>query len=535
MYKECTLVVLVLGASIDRPSAQDVKVVSAAAPAAARSSATGACTVAELQSQAGDDTKIAGATLVQASGSLPAHCLVDGAVTTPGNTVSFRLALPAPWNNSFYFEGVGGFGGSIGSLRSGLERGYATASTDTGHQGTTVDASWARNNPAKRLDYAHRGTHVTAAAAKTLAAAYYGSAPRHAYFNGCSNGGRQALMEAQRYPEDFDGIIAGNPSLGTLGQVRRTTSFQRMLASADRYLPPSKIRVLAQATLASCDARDGLTDGLVSDPRACTFRPETLTCSGADGPNCLTAAQVETVKDIYADAKGPGGVLLHGFPVGHEDGATGWQQWITGAAAPVAGPDGALSYGASAPLGFRFQDGFLRYLAFEDDSNFDWRTFSPERHGPALMAGASTFSPTDTDLSTFQRRGGKLLLYHGWADPGISAYGTLRYYEDVVRAAGGQERSDQFVKLFMVPGMHHCPGNGPGPNTFDMLTALENWVERGAAPASVIASHASNGTIDRTRPLCAHPMMARYRGTGSIDTADSFRCERPASTPAAAR
>ncbi len=485
------------------------------------------CSVADLQARAPSGTTVTKATLVDASGNTPQHCLVDGSVATPGNVVSFRLGLPASWNDKFYFEGVGGFAGSIGSLRAGLERGYASASTDTGHQAATTDASWALNNPAKRIDYAHRGTHVTTVAAKELSQAYYGRAPRRAYFNGCSNGGRQALMEAQRYPDDFDGIIAGDPALGTLGQIRRTLTFQQTLSSGDRFLPATKLKVLSKAVVASCDGRDGLVDGLITDPRACGFRPETIACSGPDGPDCLTSGQIETVKAIYGDMRTPSGEVLPGFPVGHEDGTSGWQAWMTGAGEPVAGADGTLSFGATAPLGFRFQEGFLRYLAFEDDQNFDWRTFSFERHGSKLVAAAKTFSPTDPDLSALRKRGGKLILYHGWADPGISAYGTLAYYDAVAKAAGGQNQSDEFVKLFMVPGMHHCPGNGPGPNTFDMLTALENWVERGIAPTSVVASHLTAGTVDRTRPVCAYPMVAKYRGSGSIDVAESFRCEAP--------
>src|SRR5687767_13601875 len=221
------ILVLLVAVVSTQPSAQVPQTAGVAAPVAGASSASGAtsaCAVADLQARAPRDTTIVGARSVDASGELPAHCLVDGAVMTPGNVVNFRLALPRSWNNKFYFEGVGGFAGSIAPLRTGLARGYASASTDTGHQGTTVDASWARNNPAKRLDYAYRGTHVTAVAATALTRAYYGSAPSHAYFNGCSNGGRQALMEAQRYPEDFDGIIAGDPSFGTLGQLRRTLS-----------------------------------------------------------------------------------------------------------------------------------------------------------------------------------------------------------------------------------------------------------------------------------------------------------------------
>jgi Tannase and feruloyl esterase len=504
-----------------------VLTISLAAHIAAQSNGSAACTVTDLQARAPAGTTITKAVLVDVAGATPQHCQVEGSVATPGNAVSFRLGLPASWNDKFYFEGVAGFAGSIGSLRAGLERGYASASTDTGHQAGTTDASWALNNPSKRIDYAHRGTHVTAVAAKELSQAYYGRAPRHAYFNGCSNGGRQALMEVQRYPDDFDGVIAGDPALGTLGQIRRTLTFQQTLSSSQRFLPATKLKTLAKAVIASCDGSDGLVDGLISDPRACNFRPETLACKESDGPDCLTSGQVETVKAIYADIRTPSGQVLPGFPVGHEDGTSGWQAWITGAGEPSAASDGTLSFGANAPLGFRFQEGFLRYLAFEDDQNFDWRTFSFERHGSKLAADAKAFNPTDPDLSAFRKRAGKLILYHGWSDPGISAYGTLAYYDAVAKAAGGQNQSDEFVKLFMVPGMHHCPGNGPGPNTFDMLTALENWVERGVAPTSVVASHATSGTVDRTRPVCAYPMTAKYRGTGSIDSAENFRCEAP--------
>jgi feruloyl esterase len=487
--------------------------------------------VQELQARAPAGTTITQASMVAAIEKTPAYCQVDGFVATPGNTVNFRLGLPETWNNKFYFEGVGGFAGVIGPLKAGLDRGYASASTDTGHRGTGTDASWALNNPAKKIDYAYRGTHVTAVAAKALSEAYYGSTSRHAYFNGCSNGGRQALMEAQRFPEDFDGIIAGDPALGTMGQIRRTLTYQSMLSSPDRLLPASKVKLLSEAIVASCDARDGLVDGLITDPRACTFRPETLKCSAGDAPDCLTAGQLATVNAIYADAKGPGGVTLPGFPMGHEDGASGWQAWITGAALPTAGADGTLGF-ANAPAGFRFQEGFLKYLAFDGDQPFDWRTFDMQRDTARLLASQEMFSPTSPDLSTLRKRGGKLILYHGWSDPGISALGTVGYYDAVVKAAGGREQSDAFARLFMVPGMHHCPGTGPGPNTFDMLTALENWVEKGTAPTRVVAIHATAGTIDRSRPLCAYPQVARYVGTGSIDAAENFRCEMPAANTA---
>jgi feruloyl esterase len=486
--------------------------------------ATAECTVANLQQRAPADTTVTAAAIVPAEGKTPEYCRVDGHVTTPGNTVSFRLGLPVAWNGKFVFEGVGGFGGSIGQLTTGLEKGYASASTDTGHQGATTDASWALNNPAKRTDFAYRGTHVTAVAAKALSQAYYGSAPRRAYFNGCSNGGRQALMEAQRYPEDFDGIVAGDPSFGTMGQIRRTLVYQTLLSSA-HFLSAAKISTLAKAVLDSCDAQDGLVDGLITDPRACTFRPETLKCTGADGPNCLTSAELETVNAIHGDLKGPGGRVLPRFPLGHEDGASGWQAWVTGASDPQQRADNTLALTGRMPAGFSFQDGYLKYLAFEgSDGTFDWRTFNVDRDGPRLQPFMDVFSPTNADLSKLRSRGGKLILYHGWADPALSALVTIAYYDDVVKKAGGRQQSDRFVELYMVPGMHHCQGNGPGPNRFDMLTALDDWVERGSAPSRVVASHAINGVVDRTRPLCPYPQVAKYSGRGSVDAAENFMC-----------
>jgi feruloyl esterase len=492
------------------------------------------CSVASLQVKAPPDTTITAAAIVPAASPTPEYCRVDGHVATPGNTVNFRLGLPASWNGKFVFEGVGGFGGSIGQLTQGLDKGYASASTDTGHQGAATDASWALNNPSKRVDYAYRGTHVTAVAARALSQAYYGSAPRRAYFNGCSNGGRQALIEAQRYPEDFDGIIAGDPSFGTMGQIRRTLVYQTLLSSG-HFLSAAKISTLAKAVLDSCDAQDGLADGLITDPRLCTFRPETLKCAGADGPNCLTSAELETVNAIHGDLKGPGGRVLPRFPLGHEDGATGWQAWVTGASDPQSRSDNTLALTGRMPAGFSFQDGYLKYLAFEGaDGTFDWRTFNLDRDGPKLQPFMDVFSPTNPDLSKLRSRGGKLLLYHGWADPALSALSTIAYYEDVVKRAGGRQQSDRFVELYMVPGMHHCQGTGPGPNRFDMLTALDEWVEHGTAPTRVVASHATNGVVDRTRPLCPYPQVAKFLGRGSVDAAESFQCVAPEASQQAA-
>jgi len=487
--------------------------------------AAASCTVGRLQDMAPQGTTITQAVMVDASGAAPWHCRVDGHVGAPGNTVSFRLGLPVAWNGKFYFQGIGDLGSTIGSLNTGLARGYASASTDTGHQAD--DQTWGHNR-AKEIDYGHRGTHVTTVASKALTTSYYSRPPQHAYFNGCSNGGRQALMEVQRYPEDFDGIIAGHPATGTPMQVGRAVLYQHMLASMDNYLPAEKVEMLDRATLAACDAADGLEDGLIGDPRRCAFRPESLQCSAADGPSCLTAGQVETVKKIHAGLKTPDGQqYTAGFPVGHEGGTTGWRQWIVGAAPPTPHADGTLAFTTNVPNGYRLSEQNMRFLAFdEDEAGFSWRLLRFPQDLPRLRTMTEILSPLDADLRPFNKRGGKLLMYHGWSDPGISAYSTLNYYDQVMKVAGGQQRADQFVRLFLAPGMHHCSG-GPGPNTFDMLPTLEEWVERGVAPARVGASHSTAGRVDRTRPLCPHPQVARYNGRGSIDDAANFTCGAP--------
>lgn len=490
------------------------------------------CSVAALQAKAPADTTIVSAAVTAATDQTPEHCFVKGTVATPGNNVTFQVGWPTRWNGKFLFQGVGGFAGSLGSLREGLSRGYATASTDTGHQGASgTDGRWALNDRPKEIDYGHRGTHVATVATQALTRAYFGQPARYAYFSGCSNGGRQALMEAQRYPQDFDGIVAGDPSFGAMGYVRRALTYQALLASADRVLPPAKVDVLSRASLAACDKTDGLVDGLVGDPRLCTFDPATVQCPSGDAPDCLTKGQVESARAIYASTRTPDKRTIHGFPVGHEAGATGWPLWISGRTAPAPRADGQLAFNpessTESPTGYRFADGFFRYMAFErDDPSYDWRQFELSRDLPKIKTISEILSPTNPDLTPFKKRGGKLLMYHGWADPAISAYGTIAYYEDVVSKVGGKTQADEFVRLFLAPGMHHCRG-GPGPNSFDSLTALEQWVEQGIAPKQLIASHSVDGKVDRTRLLCPEPQVARYVGTGSIDEAGSFRCEAP--------
>ena len=487
-----------------------------------------ACAVGPLQQQAPAGTTITSATIVEATGTQPKYCRVDGHTATPGNEVNFRLGLPENWNGKFYFVGVGGLGGTIGRLDAGLERGYASASTDTGHDAD--DPTWGRNR-AKEIDYGHRGTHVTAVAGKALTASFYGRAPAHAYFNGCSNGGRQALMEVQRYPDDFDGIIAGDPATGTPMQAGRALVFQKMLASPEAYLTIEKVEALSKATVAACDKADGLEDGLVENPRACTFTIESLKCTGADGPTCFTEPQLEVVRQIYNGAKTANGdTYAYGFPFGHEGGATGWRRWTTGNTPPVKRADNTLDFAGSEnlPSGFNLSEQNFRFLALErdDDPTFTWRAFRLDRDLPRMKLMSEILSPLDPDLRPYRARGGKLLLYHGTADPAISSYGTVDYYNKVAALVGGRDAVESFARLYLVPGMHHCSG-GPGPNEFDELTALERWVERGDAPASILATHRTGDRVDRTRPLCPYPQVARYTGQGSVDEAASFRCVNP--------
>ena len=481
------------------------------------------CSVAALQARAPSDTTITGARVVEATSEQPRHCLVEGHVAVPGNTVNVRLGLPEAWNGKFYFQGIGGLGGTIGTLNVGLSRGYASASTDTGH--VASDATWGQSR-AKELDYGHRGTHVTAVAAKALTQAFYGRRPAHAYFNGCSNGGRQAFMEVQRYPQDFDGVIAGDPATGTPMQVGRAVIFQHLLASPANYLPVEKVELLSKSTLAACDGKDGLIDGLITDPRACDFDPQQLACpAGVDRADCLTAGQVTTVQLVYAGLKdGAGREYAAPFPRGHEGGATGWRGWITGNDAPAPQPDGTLAFTARQPSGYSLAEANFRFLALEDDApGFSWRTFRFPADLPRLKTMTEILSPLDPDLRPYKNAGGKLIVYHGWSDPGISAYGTLRYVEAMTRVVGGQAAAEAFARTYFVPGMHHCSG-GPGPDSFDMLPVLEQWVEKGVAPTRVIAAKVVDHAVVRTRPLCPYPQTAVYSGSGSIDEAASFVC-----------
>ena len=503
--------------------------------AAAVAVSDGECTVASLQAMAPKDTTIESAKVVPAAANLPEFCEVQGAVATPGNQDGFRLVLPVGWNQKFYFQGIGGWGGTFANMNSGISRKYASATTDMGHKNPVWwDGAWAATSLDKVIDFGHRGTHAAAVATEALTTAYYGNKYQHAYFSGCSTGGRSALMEAQRYPNDFDGIIGGDPGFGVSLQMTRQNLYKWMTAKPENYVPESKIDAMAKATLAECDAKDGLKDGLITDPRRCTFKPESMQCAaGTDGPDCFTPAQVETVKRIVGGLKTKSGeVVVPGYPLGHEELPTGWQQSIVGSKPPAAFQNqGRVTWTIAdgAPNAWVFAEQHFRNIFFKDTPNYDWTTFDFDRDRAKVEKFAEILDSTNPDLRPFEKRNGKFILYHGWSDSMISAYWTLGYYEKVGKVVGGQSREEQFMRLFLVPGMHHCAG-GPGPNSFDSLTALENWVEKGVAPDYMVASHATNQKVDRTRPVCAFPKVATYSGTGSIDDAASFKCEVPPAT-----
>jgi feruloyl esterase len=469
---------------------------------------------------------VAGARTLQRNQQVVDHqpfCRVTGFVAPE---VNFALYLPENWNGKFLMVGNGGLAGTISyaAMIDPLLRGYATASTDTGHQADN-DGRWAAGHMQRVIDFAHRAVHVTALAAKAIIAAHYGRAPAHSYFQGCSQGGQQALTEVQRYPEDFDGVIAGDPAnyWTHLYMGGHIWIAQATLLDDASYIPAAKTAAIGNAVNAACDALDGIKDGILNDPRRCHFDPASIQCRGADAPDCLTAAQVAAARKIFQGARlSDGTVIFPGILPGGEAGPGGWARWITGT---------APGRGAHMTLGFPF----MRYIAFEDP-NWDFRSFRFERSG-AMESDVEfidaklgpIFDNMNPDIRAFQARGGKLIQYHGWSDPDISPLNSVHYYESVVARMGrdGLAQTRSFYRLFMVPGMQHCSG-GPGPDTFDALKALEDWVERGAAPDRIVATHATNGVVDRSRPLCPYPMEARWTGRGSTDQAENFACALPA-------
>ena len=446
-----------------------------------------------------------------AGAPLPAHCRVAVTLTPSSDShIEMEIWLPADnWNGKFLAVGNGGWAGSISfdAMANGLRRGYATASNDTGHTGGS--ASFALGHPEKLIDFGYRAMHEMAVQSKAIVQAFYSRAPRLSYYQGCSTGGRQGMMSAQRYPDDFDAIIAGAPVYNVVHlNVSQVALQVGMLKRPATLVSPEQRTMLADAVVNACDQRDGVRDGIVSEPRACTFDPAVLSCSAAAGPvaaSCLTAPQVENARSAYAPVTTAGGALVYpGRSPGFE---SGWR-------IPAPG----------APLNPLFSD-MVRYVG-RQDPDWDPMTFDLETDLALALKQAAFIEASDPDLARFKARGGKLLLYHGWADPGPAPENTINYYEAVNRTMGG--RQDEWMRLFLMPGVGHC-GGGVGPDQADFLGALERWREQGVAPDRITATRAAGrGTsTPLSRPLCPFPQVARHTGSGSTGDATSFACVAP--------
>ena len=471
--------------------------------------------------------QIAAAAMPAASGA-PAHCRVTGLIAPE---IAFEVSLPSKWNGRFYMIGNGGHAGEalddagrVAQRNQALQLGFAFAQTNTGHDARKEPGgTFVMSNPQKAIDYAWRAVHLTATTAKDITKDYYGKAVSRAYWNSCSNGGRQGLLEAQRFPEDFDGIVANAPWVDQTGFTIGAMWNQKALSQAP--VTPAKLALVADRVMATCDAVDGLKDGLIDDPRKCNFDPRrhVAACSaGTDNADCLTPAQAETIAKIYSGPMSNGKPFFTGYMPGSEavtaglfGGGTG-SGWLNVIVSPQ--PDGK-------PADFNLAENTMRYLVFSPPQpDYDYKTFNFDRDIHLLDQWSKQADAKNPDLSKFKKHGGKLLMTHGWADSILQPMASVNYYEQAV-AKNGPATSD-FFRLFMVPGMAHC-GGGIGPDRHDPMTATIDWVEKDKAPVSMVASRVVDNKVVRTRPLCPYPQVARHSGQGSIDEAANFRCVAP--------
>jgi feruloyl esterase len=454
---------------------------------------------------------------------VPDFCRVTGQILPE---IRFELSLPAAWNGRFYMFGNGGYAGEsltssqrVNSRNAALKRGFAVAQTNTGHDAAIEPLGSFAVNRQKMLDYAWRAVHVTAETSKRLINTYYGRPAGRSYFDGCSTGGRQGLMSAQRFPDDFDGIVAGAPVLNLTGTALSDAWDARALEAAP--IPIEKMKLVADRVYSKCDGIDGLVDGLITDPRLCEFDPakELPVCSDETGSrDCFTRDQIRTLQAIYNGAESKGNRLFFGQPVGAEidmpiQGGmrSGWTGWIISP--------------AGKPISVLFSETFFRFIAFEKpDPAFDLKSLNFDSDPQRLQMPSAILNAANPDLSRFKSRGGKIVMYFGWADAALNPLMGVDYYERVLAQMGPS--TPDFFRLFMVPGMAHCRG-GIGADEFDAATALVEWVEKGIAPQQLAAAQTRGGNTVRTRPLCPYPQVAKYKGSGSPDDAKNFVCIKP--------
>jgi len=497
------------------------------------------CQAAALNALGVANMTINSATDVPAAAPKPEYCDVKGSVATSGegagpNSAGFEAMLPANWNGKFIFNGVGGLAGNLTSSANlvdqalFLARGYATAITDTGHVST--DPAWEITSPGepnmpKVVDYFFRAVHEVTLATKALVKDYYHTTTiAHSYFDGCSNGGKMGLIEAMRFPSDYDGIIAGSPWLDPVGTS--LWSLKNMKALLDAYIPLPVFATVGAAITRQCDAADGVADGLVQNPAKCAFNPDALV------PETLTQKQADALKMIMKPVTDEKGNLVYpGSSVGNLGQVNNSPRGpVSQLEMPAANPAGARPWGDATPPGnWNLATGILLALGYYDLS-VDLNT-AIETNGVVKPAAlklvydrlAADVPDDPSKYGAFFSRGGKLLMYHGYDDLIISPYSSVWFYEDLAEKNGGYEKLGANARLFMVPGMQHCNG-GAGPNAFDTLSALENWVEKGVAPDAITATHSTNNAVDRSMPLCKFPEQARYKGSGDVNDAANLSC-----------
>jgi feruloyl esterase len=463
------------------------------------------------------------------------HCKVAGVI---GPEIHFELLLPEKWNGKFVMGGGGGFVGSVmnTSLMFGsLQVGYATVGTDTGHQGHPLDASWAHNNLERLVNFGHQAVHRTAVTAKALTKAYYQKGITRSYFTGCSRGGGQGFMAAQRYPEDFDGIVAGAPAFNwTPGLAALATQINQVMYPDPNNLQeavvgPKEQELIESSYLAMCDEQDGIKDGILNDPRQCKFDVATLLCKGKKNDSCLTKEQLAAVKIIFDGPKdSKGNPLFYGFPFGGETALGGWPRWLTGGLKYQADLDefqGGVDTGDfKAPIVpsayYGFGNGIMKYFVY-NDPDWTYQNYNYDTLRKDSERVAETLNATNPDLSAFRKRGGKLIIYSGWSDAAAPGLAVVGYYEDVL---AHDKTAVEDARLFMMPGVEHCFGV-PGPSFVNFLTEIDRWVESGIAPEQ-IAAYWLDEKFQPTgsRLLCAYPKVAKYDGKGDPRDVSSFSC-----------
>jgi feruloyl esterase len=439
---------------------------------------------------------------------LPAFCRVTATLKPSADSdIKMELWMPASgWNGKYQTAGNGGYAGNLGQqpLAAALRRGYAIAGTDTGHVGGAQNMF---GHPEKIIDFAYRAIHETTVTSKALVAAFYGNGPKYSYFSNCSTGGRQALVAASKFPEDFNGIVAGDPAIYTSHQAAQQLWVgQAVHKDEASFIPAAKFPTIHKAVVEACDALDGVKDGVIENPRRCKFDPQVLVCKNGDSENCLTQPQVEAARKLYAAPVNPR-TKEPVFPPLERGSELGWG-------------------GMAGQNPFGYANDFYRFFV-KKDPNWDFKTLDFDKDVAAAKSEwEGTFDFYNSDLKPFFARGGKLIQYHGWADPLITPGVSIDYYNLAIKNAGFKNQSeiDERMRLFMVPGMGHCNG-GEGPSTVDWLGAMEQWIEQGKAPATILASKVENGQTVRTRPLCMYPKEAAYKGSGSTDEAANFECK----------